>query len=69
MNATVLRQIDQSTLDRIHAVVGDAGVITDENDKSPFLHDERGYYTGRSPMKAPHGSAATCRPMPAVPVS
>ena len=50
MNPTALREIDQSILDRIHAVVGDAGVITDENDKSPFLNDERGYYTGRSPM-------------------
>ena len=50
MNATALREIDQSILDRIRAVVGDAGVITDENDKSPFLNDERGYYTGRSPM-------------------
>ena len=50
MKPTVLRQIDQSILDRIHAVVGDAGVITDENDKSPLLTDERGYYAGRSSM-------------------
>lgn len=50
MNATALRRIDQSVLDRIHAAVGDAGIITDENDKSPYLNDERGYYTGVSPM-------------------
>ena len=50
MNATALRQIDQSILDRIRSAVGDAGVITDENDKAPFLRDERGYYTGASPM-------------------
>jgi FAD/FMN-containing dehydrogenase len=50
MNATDLRQIDQTILDRIRSAVGDAGVITDENDKAPFLRDERGYYTGTTPM-------------------
>ena len=50
MTVTNLRQIDPSILERVHAVVGDAGVITDEADKPPFLNDERGYYTGRSPM-------------------
>lgn len=50
MNATDLRQIDQTILDRIRSAVGDAGVITDENDKAPFLRDERGYYAGTTPM-------------------
>ena len=50
MNATALREIDQTVLDRLHAVVGDPGVITDANDKSPYLSDERGYYTGATPM-------------------
>jgi FAD/FMN-containing dehydrogenase len=50
MIVTPLRQIDQSTLDRINVVVGDAGVITGELDKSPFLNDERGYFSGASPM-------------------
>ena len=50
MNATALHQIDNSVLERIHAVVGDAGVIVDEADKAPYLHDERGYYTGATPM-------------------
>jgi FAD/FMN-containing dehydrogenase len=50
MNATDFREIDRSVLDRLHAVVGDAGVITDDSDKSPYLNDERGYYTGATPM-------------------
>ena len=50
MNATACREIDQTVLDRLHAVVGDPGVITDVNDKSPYLSDERGYYTGATPM-------------------
>ncbi|MGB0632119.1 MAG: FAD-binding oxidoreductase, partial [Alphaproteobacteria bacterium] len=50
MNATAYREIDQSVLDRLRAVVGDAGTITDDNDKSPYLNDERGYYTGATPM-------------------
>ena len=50
MNATACREIDQTVLDRLHAVVGDPGVITDANDKSPYLSDERGYYTGATPM-------------------
>ena len=37
-------------LDRLHAIVGDTGVITDDYDKSPYLNDERGYYTGATPM-------------------
>ena len=50
MNATAFREIDQTVLDRLHAVVGNPGVITDANDKSPYLSDERGYYTGTTPM-------------------
>ena len=50
MNATAVKHIDDSILARIRAVVGDAGVIVDENDKAPYLQDERGYYTGASPM-------------------
>ena len=50
MNATALKQIDSSVLDRIRTVVGDAGVIVADTDKSPYLHDERGYYTGATPM-------------------
>lgn len=50
MNAIAFREIDQTVLDRLHAVVGDPGVITDANDKSPYLSDERGYYTGATPM-------------------
>ena len=50
MNATAVRQIDSSVLDRIRAIVGAAGTITDEADKAPYLHDERGYYVGASPM-------------------
>ena len=50
MNATALHRIDSSVLGRIRAAVGDAGIITDEADKAPYLHDERGYYTGATPM-------------------
>ncbi len=50
MNATAVKQIDDSILERIRAVVGDAGIIVDDNDKAPYLHDERGYYVGASPM-------------------
>ncbi len=50
MNVTAFREIDQAVLDRLHAIVGDTGVITDDYDKSPYLNDERGYYTGATPM-------------------
>ena len=50
MNATAIPEIDQSVLDALRAAVGEAGIITDENDKAPYLNDERGYYTGASPM-------------------
>ncbi|PPR10043.1 MAG: putative FAD-linked oxidoreductase [Alphaproteobacteria bacterium MarineAlpha11_Bin1] len=50
MNATTFRKIDKSILDLLHSVVGDAGIITDANDKAPYLNDERGYYSGSTPM-------------------
>ena len=50
MSVIAFREIDQTVLDRLHAVVGDRGVITDDYDKSPYLKDERGYYTGATPM-------------------
>tara|TARA_B100000683_G_scaffold43954_1_gene39683 strand:+ start:4537 stop:5973 length:1437 start_codon:yes stop_codon:yes gene_type:complete len=50
MNVIAFREIDQAVLDRLHAIVGDTGVITDDYDKSPYLNDERGYYTGATPM-------------------
>ena len=50
MNVIAFREIDQTVLDRLHAIVGDRGVITDDYDKSPYLKDERGYYTGATPM-------------------
>lgn len=42
--------IGQGVLDRVRAVVGDAGVLTEEADKAPYLTDERGSYTGATPM-------------------
>ena len=42
--------IDSTTLQRIHAVVGDPGVITREADKAPYLTDERHSFTGATPM-------------------
>ena len=50
MNVIAFREIDQAVLDRLHAIVGDTGVITDDCEKSPYLNDERGYYTGATPM-------------------
>ena len=50
MNVIAFREIDQAVLDRLYAIVGDTGVITDDYDKSPYLNDERGYYTGATPM-------------------
>ena len=50
MNARAFKEIDQSVLDRLHAILGDAGIVTEESDKSPYLNDERGYYTGVTPM-------------------
>ena len=42
--------IAQDVLERIRAVTGDAGVLTAAADKAPYLTDERGYYTGATPM-------------------
>ena len=50
MNVIAFREIDQAVHDRLHAIVGDTGVITDDYDKTPYLNDERGYYTGATPM-------------------
>ena len=50
MSVIAFKEIDQAVLDRLHAIVGDTGVITDDYDKSPYLNDERGYYTGATPM-------------------
>ena len=38
------------TLSRIHDAVGDAGILTTDADKAPYLTDMRGYYTGATPM-------------------
>ena len=50
MSSEGLRKVEQSVLERLHKVVGAAGVVTDEADKSPYLKDERGYFTGTTPM-------------------
>ena len=42
--------IAQHVLERIRAITGDAGVLTAAEDKAPYLTDERGYYTGATPM-------------------
>ncbi len=46
----VAAPIPQDVLKRIRAVTGDAGVLTADADKAPYLTDERGYYTGATPM-------------------
>ena len=56
MNNLSPTSVNQNTLDRIHAVVGDVGVITDESSKAPYLSDERGYYQGATPMVVRPGS-------------
>ena len=43
-------EIKKNILDRIQNVVGEAGIIADETDKTPYLSDERGYYTGKTPL-------------------
>ena len=42
--------VSQTVLDRIAAVVGDNGLITDPADIAPFVLDQRKYYEGRTPM-------------------
>ena len=42
--------IDSRVLERIRAVVGDAGIVADAADMAPYLTDERGRYTGATPM-------------------
>ena len=39
MNDTSSREISSSVLDLLHSVVGDAGIITDDSDKAPYLKD------------------------------
>ncbi len=43
-------EVKKNVLDRILNVVGDVGIIADETDKTPYLSDERGYYTGKTPL-------------------
>ena len=43
-------EVKKNVLDGIQNVVGDAGIIADETDKAPYLSDERGYYTGKTPL-------------------
>ncbi len=42
--------IKEAVLRRIRAAVGDAGVLTEDADKAPYLTDERRRFTGATPM-------------------
>lgn len=48
--ATQPNTIAEDVLDRIAAVVGERGVITDPADMAPYLVDERERYFGKAPM-------------------
>ena len=47
---TAAAHIDSRVLERISAVVGDAGIVADASDMASYLTDERGQYTGATPM-------------------
>ena len=44
------RPVSEDVLERISAVVGSQGLITDANDMAPYLVDQRNFYQGTSPM-------------------